>query len=363
MSLYNPTDYQRILKFMGHERDPRAYLPDTLWNTPQFDAELIKVKKAVARDNPTITDVVRMWDKAQNTADGERKSGIELLGINGKLEFAKKLDMACLKDSRNCFISQLFFRIVGLFKGRGFNTEAEWGQQKAREIRTQQLNIVKLDFRSALINVDSVPNSFFNLLNNLSNIDFNELLEISDFTNAFNFDEIYLRIDNEKKNLFLKRLLIRSDWFEQILKLESRKLYGSDITNDDEKYIEAYNQASRFVEKFIVDQVSIQKWFNGRKQFYQPEITYFGLLLQLSIRHLKEKGNFKPSFVEPYKEVLHLLKPVLTEKEHDELDSQGIVIGQLEVHLRGIGRSHDYFTLTQRARLKNVRLKYMNQQA
>jgi hypothetical protein len=210
--------------------------------------------------------------------------------------------------------------------------------------------------------VDSVPNSFFNLLNNLSNIDFNELLEMSDFKNAFNFDEIYLRIDNEKKNLFLKRLLIRSDWFEQILKLESRKLLFSDLRNDDEKYIEAYNQASRFVEKFIVDQPSIQKWFK-RAQYNQFEIMYFGLLLQLSIRHMKEKGNFNPSFVEPYKEVLYLLKPILTEKEHDELDAQGIVIGELEIHLRGIGRSNDYLIPTKHSKLESARLKYMNQQA
>lgn len=316
---YKPTDFIRITNFMGYPDNPEHYIPIKLFGKPEYNLELSKVRKAAENDKLSITDVVKIWDKS---------TGLERLGIDGKLELANKLEQVCLKNSRDCFITKLFFRIVGIFKGRGFKTEGEWGLQKARQIRKQQLDHVKMDIKSFLINPQNgLPPYFYQIVNKLSVNDFKSLFEISFFNHVEGANNLHPAkfhvieyLGAEKLDLFFKLILERSDWFEQIVDVD-----GAALLSSEEALETVYQRAGMFAHKFMEDQKSILDWYNKKfPGFRMHEQDYFGLLLQMSIRGQLMNGSFKPSFVEPYKKIIAQLTPILSPEELTVLENQGI---------------------------------------
>lgn len=314
---YKPSDADRVYNFIGVQVNPEKYLHNDLPGDV-YEAEVIKIKKIQAQDIPSVKTAIDLW----------KKWGENNLSIPVKLMFSEKLEHISQKDSKNCFITRFFLRIVGLMKGRGFNTEAEWGIQTARHIKSQQLNLLKTDIKAFLTNPEKINLPYFQMvLNDLSEKLFKELLEMAFFNQvegANNLDPAkYLiidRLDADKLDLFFKLILERSDWFEQVVDMD-----GAALTLSEEALETVYQRAGMFAYKFMEDQKSILAWYNKKfPGFRMHEKDYFGLLLQLSIRSQIMNGSFKPSFVEPYKKIIADLTPILSPEELSVLENQGI---------------------------------------
>jgi hypothetical protein len=112
------------------------------------------------------------------------------------------------ENNSHCFITNLFFRIVGLFKGRGFNTEADCALLKAKEIKAKVFQQLIID--TELLFKDekqgySAARTMVNI-NQLTKTEFNQLLKKTNF-NLHKEKSIFIRftfkhaLDEEKQKI------------------------------------------------------------------------------------------------------------------------------------------------------------------
>lgn len=134
-----------------------------------------------------------------------------------------------IKENNFSGIHKFFHRIGQLFKGHGFRTKGEWGVELASRMEKVDSVIYKAQLEKCIFNGLSLTDQYLQILygmkekiNSLTETQFKEVLndiifkkKENDFFGEKNKFIFYKNLNDEKRKIFDKEHLSRSDWYEQ----------------------------------------------------------------------------------------------------------------------------------------------------
>lgn len=242
-----------------------------------------------------------------------------------------------LLEKENHFgrVHKFFHKIGQVFKGHGYRTKAEWGLKVAAKIDQVNSNIYKAIIERCILHPmkmglnEASPYQILmgmkDEINNLSEKKFKEVLNDiifreneGKFFGEKNKYYFYQNLNEEKRKLFDKELLSRSDWYQQTFDI----IEGADKEN-----------VMNFVSKEMVAKVQsnpgiiLEEYRQGKnKNGYWN--TFFQAIIGATIKDYLEKENYSAIYnllnpISNKRELLNALleKKMLTESEIEKIKS------------------------------------------
>ncbi len=201
------------------------------------------------------------------------------------------------KESNFSWIHKIFHKFRQWRKGHGFKTKGEWGLKLASEMNEvdkkiqKQLIFCKIEWiikKSSLHFGDKIMKE----INGLSEERFTKALndvifEMKEDVFFGNKDklEFYKKLDDDKKEIFKRVLLSRSDWYEQAVEI---------IEGADDNEFESFIKNNGMVKCFQNNPSELIKRYKKRKSKTGWEKRFFTIMFEAVISdYLKQDGTDK----------------------------------------------------------------------
>jgi hypothetical protein len=286
---YKPTDLHQLYIFSGVQLNPIGYLKDSGLKGDAFKAELVKVTQAYQADkkniNLSVGKVISILDNNSIPFENQGK-------IGAKLEEISKKEISVV-DSSSCFITKFFMRLMGLIKGRGFNTVGEYGVERAQSLISARKSGLIKELNKTIDSDEQLTKTLVDRIDSLSDADFTDVMNKAFFNKirgtsftctkfafydllSVNRQILFRDLISQTKNPYAQVYDVIADVFNNSTIFDSNEFKGN--------LIRSYALAQSIVDKFM----EMPRVTGNSGQ----EDKYIQLLVEFSIQKLLKDKNF-----------------------------------------------------------------------
>lgn len=316
---YKPTDLHQLYIFSGVELNPQGYLKDSGLKGEAFKAELVKVIQAYEADKKNINlSVGKVISILDNNSIPFEKQG----KIGAKLEEISKKEISVV-DSSSCFITKFFMRLMGLIKGRGFNTIGEYGVERAQSLLSARKSGLIRELNKVIDSDEQLTMTLVERIDSLSDADFTDVMNKAFFNKirgtsfACTKFAFYDLLSVNRQILFRDLISQTKNPYAQMYDVIADVFNNSTIFDNEEcknNLIKSCVLAQTIVDKFMDMPRVVGK--SGQ------EDKYIQLLVEFSIQKLLKENNFPKlrALIDKYGALISdKALFVLTKEEADQL--------------------------------------------